>query len=30
LANVYEERIRQFKVTPPPPDWNGVFVALTK
>ena len=30
LANVYEERIRQFKITPPPPAWNGVFVAQTK
>ena len=30
LANVYEERIRQFKIAPPPPDWDGIFVAQTK
>jgi len=30
LAHVYEERTRQFGITPPPPDWDGVFVAETK
>ena len=30
LARVYEERTRQFRMMPPPPDWDGVFVAETK
>jgi adenylate cyclase len=30
LPATYEERIRQFRITPPPPDWDGVFVAQTK
>jgi adenylate cyclase len=30
LANVYGERIHQFKLNPPPHDWDGVFVAQTK
>jgi adenylate cyclase len=30
LADLYDDRIHQFKVTPPPDDWDGVFVARTK
>jgi adenylate cyclase len=30
LYDVYEQRIAEFEVTPPPPDWDGVFVATTK
>ncbi len=30
LYNVYLERIQEFKRTPPPPDWDGVFDHLTK
>ena len=30
LANLYGERSRQFSMTPPPADWDGVFVAETK
>jgi adenylate cyclase len=27
---LYEERAREFRATPPPPDWDGVYVARTK
>lgn len=27
---LYEERINSFRESPPPPDWDGVFAALTK
>lgn len=30
LIKVYEDRIEQFKIIPPPDDWDGVFVAQTK
>lgn len=30
LLNLYAERIRIFLQSPPPPDWNGVFVLETK
>ena len=30
LVKVYEERIRQFELVPPPDDWDGIFVAQTK
>ena len=30
LYDVYEERIAEFQVSPPPPDWDGVFAATTK
>lgn len=30
LADLYETRIRAFMANPPPPDWDGVFVAQTK
>ena len=30
LYDLYEERIRLFRATPPPTDWNGVFVAISK
>jgi len=30
LANLYHERISQFRINPPPEDWNGIFVAQTK
>jgi len=30
LYDVYEQRIAEFEVSPPPPDWDGVFVATTK
>jgi adenylate cyclase len=30
LLDLYADRIRQFQVTPPAPDWNGVFVYETK
>jgi adenylate cyclase len=30
LANVYGVRIREFRLNPPPGDWDGVFVAQTK
>ena len=30
LCDVYEERIAAYRQTPPPPDWDGVFVATTK
>jgi adenylate cyclase len=30
LANLYKERTRQFRMTPPPADWDGVYTAETK
>jgi adenylate cyclase len=30
LVKVYEERIRQFEIEPPPEGWDGIFVAQTK
>jgi adenylate cyclase len=30
LYDVYEQRIAEFEVAPPPPDWDGVFAATTK
>ena len=30
LYDLYRERIDEYRKTPPPPDWDGVFVATTK
>ena len=30
LYNLYEARIRNYQVNPPPDDWNGAFALLTK
>lgn len=30
LYDLYEERIKNYIVTPPPEDWNGAFALLTK
>jgi len=30
LCDLYEERIRAYKQTPPAQDWDGVFIATTK
>ena len=30
LCDLYEERIAEYKITPPAEDWNGVFIATTK
>jgi adenylate cyclase len=30
LHELYEERIKAYKVTPPPADWNGAYQLLTK
>ena len=30
LCDLYEERIAAYKETPPPEDWDGVFIATTK
>jgi adenylate cyclase len=30
LVALYEQRIRQFAISPPPAHWDGVFVAQTK
>jgi len=30
LYDVYEQRIAEFEVSPPPTDWDGVFTAATK
>jgi len=30
LCDLYDERITEYKETPPEPDWDGVFVATTK
>ncbi len=30
LADVFLERIAEYRAAPPPPDWNGVYVATSK
>lgn len=30
LCDLYEERIREYKKSPPPEGWDGVFIATTK
>ncbi len=30
LCDLYDERIAEYKVNPPPADWDGVFIATTK
>ena len=30
LYDLYEERIAEYEINPPPPDWDGVFIATTK
>jgi len=30
LYDVYERRIAEYELSPPPPDWEGVFMATTK
>ncbi|MEX0694060.1 MAG: adenylate/guanylate cyclase domain-containing protein [Rhodospirillales bacterium] len=30
LCDLYDERIAEYRVNPPAPDWNGVFIATTK
>lgn len=30
LCDLYENRIAEYKVNPPPADWDGVFIATTK
>lgn len=30
LFDLYESRVREFMVNPPPPDWDGVFALQTK
>ncbi|MDH5189085.1 MAG: adenylate/guanylate cyclase domain-containing protein [Rhodospirillaceae bacterium] len=30
LCDLYDERIAEYKINPPPADWNGVFVATSK
>ena len=30
LCDLYEERIAEYKITPPAADWDGVFIATTK
>jgi adenylate cyclase len=30
LYDVYEQRIAEFEISPPPSDWDGVFTATTK
>lgn len=30
LCDLYDERIAEYKVNPPDPDWDGVFIATTK
>ncbi|MBO6949336.1 MAG: adenylate/guanylate cyclase domain-containing protein [Rhodospirillales bacterium] len=30
LCDLYDERIAEYRVTPPPPDWDGVYIATTK
>ena len=30
LVKIYEDRIRQYEIEPPPRDWEGVYVAQTK
>jgi adenylate cyclase len=30
LYRLYEERVAAFRSVPPPPDWDGIYVALGK
>jgi len=30
LCELYESRIKQYEIEPPPEDWDGVFIATTK
>ncbi|WNJ98756.1 adenylate/guanylate cyclase domain-containing protein [Thalassospiraceae bacterium LMO-JJ14] len=30
LCDLYDERIAEYRVNPPDPDWDGVFIATTK
>jgi adenylate cyclase len=30
VAQIYTERANLYQITPPPPDWNGVFIMTTK
>ena len=30
LYDLYQQRIAEFEATPPPPDWDGVYVAISK
>ena len=30
LYDLYVERIAEFRANPPPPDWDGVYVATSK
>jgi adenylate cyclase len=30
LCDLYDERIAEYKVNPPAPDWDGVFIATSK
>jgi adenylate cyclase len=30
VCDLYEERIQEYKKSPPPADWDGVFIATTK
>jgi len=30
LYGMYEERIAEYKVNPPPPDWDGAYIATSK
>lgn len=30
LCDLYDERIAEYRVTPPAPDWDGVFIATSK
>ena len=30
LCDLYDERIAEYKINPPPADWDGVFIATTK
>jgi len=30
LCDLYDERIAEYKINPPAPDWDGVFIATTK
>ena len=30
MAHSFQERIAEYRVDPPPPAWNGVYVATSK
>ncbi len=30
LCDLYDERIAEYRQSPPPPDWDGVYIATTK